>query len=469
MDFDPLELFVHEKTGSAQKLLDEASKPRPVTHDIQRDSLDPGARALAGITAVSGSIISKTLIPITSAVLTGIGLMDSTKLPRIRPTTNKLMGLFNIHSKVNLPITKDHIRAEKAVYDIIPSVSAFFESHPQLDRARVAVKIQGEGPLSRIQGPRYHIPKKTVHVPLLSKPIILHELGHAADFTGSTIGKIRGYVGPVATRSLMMALPIALVAGDKIKETLPGTIDDKAIAFMQRNAPEIAGATIASTILYPEVKAWVSALRHLKKTEGSAAVRSALKTAIPALSTYALGTIPAVVGFALARKFMREARKDKAKLQEEAAELAKSAGIISDIGSFARETAKGIANVGRQVGEQSVAIIKEPGTTRKLIAAAKEVGTSPEFVMTSLSTALPAAMGSLYLYGSPAGKQIRSRIAPEHLRTFVPDIRPKRPPTEDEESWREKHPLRFSGLVALGAALSAGVMSKFLSDLSVVL
>src|SRR5690606_41685263 len=62
----------------------------------------------------------------------------------------------------------------------------------------------------------------------IDKEKVLHELGHAADFTGSRLGKIRGWAGPAISRGVSVALPIALVAGDRIKEMMPGTIDDKA-------------------------------------------------------------------------------------------------------------------------------------------------------------------------------------------------------------------------------------------------
>ena len=41
----------------------------------------------------------------------------------------------------------------------------------------------------------------------------------------------------------------AMIAGDRIKEMIPGTIDDRAIEFMQNHAPEIMGATLAATQL----------------------------------------------------------------------------------------------------------------------------------------------------------------------------------------------------------------------------
>ena len=101
---------------------------------------------------------------------------------------------------------------------------------------------------------------------------------------------------------------------------------------------------------------------------------------------------------------------------------------------------------------------------RRIADAAEDVGTSPSFVVGALSTAVPATAGALYLYGTQPGQVLRDQI--HQVGKSTKEIFGQRP---HDESWRERHPGVFAGIVGLGTALSAGALAKLISDLKEVL
>ena len=107
---------------------------------------------------------------------------------------------------------------------------------------------------------------------------------------------------------------------------------------------------------------------------------------------------------------------------------------------------------------------------RRIGQAAKETGQSPEFIQGALTAAIPATLGTLYLYGTRSGKEIRERL-PEGTREKALRLPRKELvlARKKDEVWREQHPYRFAGLVALGAAMSGGILTKLFSDLRRVL
>lgn len=491
MPKDPLSIFVLAKAAEAAapstllENLGEASKP--VTLDPDPSSLDPGERALAGIAAVSGSLAAKLIPYAGQKVLADIGMsdavdykaMDLTDVKRMRDIgqatpgrRGKILGLFDVEGRQRIVGRKDFEATARKFNELEKVVDSFIDKHNLVEkgvRMRFPTGLAGE-----LGGSRYNISSKQVHLPELSKPIALHELGHAADYTKGRWARFRGVAEPMLERGVLTALPIALIAGDQIKEMLPGTIDDKAIGFMQDHAPEILGATLAATQLYPEAKASYLATKHIADTQGRVAAREAVKKLAPLWGTYLLGTIPAVIGMSLARKYMREARQDREQLLEKAlpggaTDIEKVSGALSwmkDIGSFFREGARDIGHVGKQVNKQSIDLIRQPGTMKKITNAAKAVGTDPEFVHGAIISAMPASLAALYLYGTNSGGIIRSRAAKENIEHMVTEKKTGIPVVSRiNESWREQHPLQFAGLIAAGAALSGGIMSKFLSDL----
>lgn len=521
MEKDPLSFFLSEKTAaaSAPSTSIDVPKQRTMTANPDPDSIDPGERAMAGMLAGGGVVggvfanfiagkaidhaVYKGSVPVTrqAAWAPAQRMRDI----EIGPAKSRVMGLFDIRSRVpnEPPGVADQIhkylatgaepkhRTAKAILDqqakqgaIGDVVDSFIDKH-NLAKKGVTLNMK-EGPLNWLGGPRYEIPTKRVYLPELSKELALHELGHAADYTKGRIGKIRGIAEPMLRRSVMIALPAALVAGDRISEILPGTVDDKVIKYMQDHAPEIMGATLAATELYPEAKASVLALSHIAKTEGRAAALKSLGKLGPAWGSYVLGAIPAIVGMSLARKYMRDARGEKNDtttfIDKKMRELKKTSGILGIPGprEFIAELphirraigshAKDVVHVGRQITKQTDELVRQPGAMKRLGAAAKEVGTDPAFAFGALNAALPAAMASMYLYGSHSGREIRQRIDKEDLNAMQTGNERKTSIADRaDDEWRERNPLLFSGLVAAGAAMSGGIMTKLFSDLSKVL
>jgi len=493
---DPLSWFVNEKVAAdpePQPLLEDDYK---IPHRPSLSAFDPGERAMAGITSVSSSLAT-AIIPMVGRALS-VGILErkdpETKIPRhlgwnatpledassireslsqplkSRGGTARPLGLFDIEGRPR-PYPGPNFQAK--IMEIQPVVDSFIDKH-NLKEKGVTLNIR-KGPLSSRAGGGFSLANKRVTLPSVGKELALHELGHAADYTKG-LGKVRRFTDPILKKSVLTALPIAMVAGDRIKEMIPGTVDDKAISFMQDHAPEIMAATLTATTLIPEAKASILAVKHLREMEraGQQPAGTAMKAAkrlAPFWGTYLLGAIPAVVGMSLARKYMREARAEKEEAHED---LRKS--IEEGLGSLEKTSGdlvsgiKDLAHVSKQIGRGVYDLATHKGTLGRIGRAAKETGTSPEFVWGAMNAALPATMGALYMYGTEGGSHIRSRLEPgsqekmlEHSSKNILGA------ANMDEAWREKHPLRFAGMVAAGAALSGGIMSKFIHDLMRVL
>lgn len=489
---DPLRVFLNEKTAATAA--PSTAAYLPPERETSTTSLDPGERAIASLVALGTAPFARRLATMGAGWALGnvadkgsvswhnaLQLRNAPTLEAARPMVqpSKLLGLFNVSARLRLAHDAadqaDIMAAAIKIPEIQKVVDSFIGKH---DLANKGVRMNAHNGL--LGGNYYNPATKEVFFKEIGKEKLLHELGHAADFTGSRLGRIRAKVGPGLQRAVYAALPIALIAGDRIKEMMPGTIDDKAISFMQDNAPEIMGATLAATQLYPEAKASILALSHIAKTEGHAAARASFKRLGPAWASYLLGTIPPIVGLALARKYMRQAREESPEQQED---IEKTGGVVgSFVGGTSRflgDTWNDLKHVGIQIGHQSAEIMGSPGAARRIAGAAKEVGASPDFIAGALTTAIPATMGAMYLYGTDAGKHIRARIHPSERDAFITGRHPyellptmKTPVPgmrHASEIWREQHPLRFAGLVGLGSALAGGIITKLFADLKKVL
>lgn len=462
MRSDPLSFFALRKTaldGAA-----DAGDGRPAGA-----ALDPGERALAGLAAQS-SIYAVALPWAGGQVLRHFGDkgsvpwgsveplqgIPSSGSPVIKPgNEGRFMGLFNLSGRAKEAPAEAWQSVEHKLGEIGGIVDSFFQRH-QLGEKGVTLNFRA-GPLTKAFGPHYDLDTRKVFLPRVGKELALHELGHAADYAGSTLGKIRAVGEPIVRRAALAALPIALIAGDEIAKALPGTVDDRAIHFMQDHAPTIMAATLAATSLYPEAKASLLALKHIREVEGADAAMSALKKLGPLWGSYLLKAIPPVVGMALARKYMREARQRNEQNQKTAGRLDAQLGPLKDM-------ALDLAHVARQIGRGVVELAKDPEAGRRIAAAAREVGTSPEFVTGALSSAIPAAAGALYLYGTEPGRVLRQQI--HNVGRSTTEVFKTRP---HDEVWRERHPAMFAGLVGIGAAMSAGVLQKMIKDMQGVL
>jgi hypothetical protein len=489
-----LDWFTHEKVAETPDPLKDVGSRYQIPREIDPESIDPGERALAGILSVAGSVSAKATPLVGRMIGRGVlgrsaedwfgppiqgvsSLKDAQgvmfdRLDRPAKIQNRVLGLFDIdqtHPRAQTREYADKINRQfEHLDDLRDTVDGFINKH-DLPGKGVRINLQ-KGPVSGLGGGSYHIPTKEVYLPHLGTEVALHELGHAADYS-TRVGKVRGIVEPILSKGVLTALPIALAAGDHIKEMIPGTVDDKAIGFMQDHAPEIMAATLAATSLYPEAKASITAIRHIRDLERlgqqpvGATVR-AVKRLTPLFGSYLLGAVPAVVGMVLARKYMNEARDEKRELQDgalrEFQKLEKSAGVVSGL--------RAIGDVGSQIGRGAIDLMRQPHTLRRIGQSAKDVGTSPEFIHGALGAAVPATLGALYMYGTPGGEEVRSRLHPE-TRDRLLKHRPANIglAAKTDEQWRSEHPMRFAGLVAMGAALSGGIMSRFLHDLTRVL
>lgn len=476
---DPLDFFHGVKVAA-----DERVPGRPAIKN--RQSTDAGERAIAGIAAVS-SLSSKAVPWIADAALQHIGELDDVPWPgepmtglkrlgalagETKQPKTKLMGLIPVSARPTRvsPYKQDAIDAIRMLGDIIPTVDDFIDKH-KLPEKGVRLSLY-RGPLSGQPG--YRFLEKRVHLPQLSQHSVLHELGHAVD-ASTPVGKARYFGGPIVRNAMMAAIPLAFVAGDEIKRMIPGTVDDKAISFLQENAPSLTAATLAATDLYPEFKASAIALKHIKNTQGIEAAKAAAKRLGPLFLSSFTSFVPAVIGMALAKKYMREEGAEEKGISERQrqalSELEKAgADEMHPIMRQFQSWYDDVAHVGEEIADGSKKLVTEPGRLRRIAGAAKTIGTSPQFIHGALATAVPATLGALYLYSTRSGKTIRERTPEGKRPGYMTHLHPERlVASKVNESWRERNPLKFAGLVGLGAALSGGVLSKFFSDLHKVL
>lgn len=500
--FDPLAFFPSEKVAGAGGRIN-AKDPDP-------KSDDPGERALAGLVASVGGAAGKVGQFLGNVALRTVVGEGETKWPQtgfgsgvdnVSRIGDMMKGDFRTPASTrvfdSIPITErlrhgtkelspkqfseyqELIAPEmmKKLDDSKELVDSFIDKH-NLAGKGVTMSFR-RGPMG--QGMKYHFGDKTVRMNSINPEMMLHELGHAADYTGSRTGKARALLEAPVRKGVQIALPIAFAAGDEIRDMLPGTIDDKAIRFMQDNAPEIMGATLAATNLYPEAKANAMALKHIADTQGRGAAQAAAKKFGASFGTHVMGAIPAIVGMSLARKYMREARDEKEEIKgrqdDVISDLEKGASgyrygytLREQLGNLARGMKSGamdIGHVSKELARGSAEMLSEPGRVRRIARAARRTGTSPEFVHGALGAAVPSALGAMYLYGTDSGKLVRDRVGSEGTDAATgikgAPIAKKKP-----EEWREQNPGRFAGLVGLGAALSGGVMAKFFSDITKV-
>ncbi len=454
---------------------------------VSDEKLDAGEEALAGLS------VAASIVAIQGEKVVGFGLRhlmnkgetfwpahspgefstvkDTLKaLNRTRPglpapQPKNLLGLFPIKERVKDFGADELNRAITQMKRMEPTVDSFIKKHDLPGRG-VTMKFK-RGLLSG--GPLYDLSKKRVMLPSFSEATTLHELGHAADFTGSRRSKIWGMArGPVKS-AVAVALPIALIAGDEIKRALPGTVDDRVIEFMQQNAPAILGATLAATQLYPEGKATAMALKHIKTMKGPRAMRAAAKTLLPAWGTYALMTIAPMIGMSLAKKYYNQTKEKQ---------LEKEGSVLTDyvMGQILglKSVAKDIMSIGGQIGKGTKDLITHPGRMKRIGQAAKEVGTSREFVEGALYAGIPATLATAYIYGQRHGPVVREKlqkVAPYDLedllrtgglshraQTYAKDKVP--------EDWKRQNPGLYAGLVGAGAAMSGGILMKLFSDLT---
>ena len=498
---DPLARFPSEKIASV------FIRERP-----EEAIADPTLSALAGMAAL-GPLAGATQA-ISQAVLAGIGqsggsvfsrqmegmsglqkledLLEPGLENKVKRPTSKILGLLNLEEPVgrrtksqvefssrvhggtlrvrDLPDFKTQMNLHTKVDQMKDVVDSFIDKH-KLPEKGVTMSMRS-GPLSFLAREYYDPKRKEIRIGKLNEPILLHELGHAADFTGSTTGKIRAKLGPAIKRIGFAAVPLALVVGDRMKETIPGSIDDKVISFVQDHAPEIIGATLAATTLYPEAKASALALKHIKEVKPEAFI-PALKKLAPLFGTYLLGAIPAIVGASLGRKWLERARAEKGELKKEGG-LKLLKGLGQTLRQIADSVVVDVPLVAAQIGTEFSELMKRPDKWPVIRRAAKEFATDPETLMTGALHGVPAGIAAYYLLNTKGGEiihEVGKKHVPKRTTFQVEKPLPRgvglniKP---GDSTFRDNAAL-YAGVVALGSALSASLLGRVRSDIYRVL
>lgn len=406
-------------------------------------------------------------VPWTGAPIRGVskisdipGPSEENKAYFTKKDTHPLMGLFDLEAKPKVQGVVSQDMHELAT--MADTVDSFIDKY-DLKKKGVTMDFR-YSPWGAVRGAHYDQVSKVVTMPRTSKEILLHELGHAADFTARA-GASRALRGVVPALLLDGLIPAAYFVGDEIKKAVPGSIDDKVIDFTQKHGPALAMLALATKTLYPEGKASYLAIKHIHDVEGAAAARKAAAKLLPLFGTYALATLPVLAGFSLAKKYFYEAKKDE-----------KTAGP----GDFARGAGKSIVDIGSKftdVGAQMWRglgeLTRRPDPVQALFAAGKTVVESPQFQTGAVYSALPAAVAAYASYAHPGGKAQRDKVMARQERLakagkISPDALAKRQREREFDAWREANPAKWAGLVGLGAGITGGLMAKLFHDVGQV-
>jgi hypothetical protein len=454
-----------------------------VAKDDPKKVIDPGEAAAAGLAIAAGPLAQQIIPPVASYALSGLGPeqvpwqgTQVSGLSKVEPfltaqteadlkkfigpktQTRRLLNLFDVRTK---PMPEGFSpRSIEALAKSYPLIDKMIDRY---DLAKKGVKLEfTEAPLASLTGPKWIPHTKTVRMPVVNEELILHELGHAAHETrvgSKAFGAIRNF----AARAGTLSVPMAFLAGNEIQKMLPGTVDDKIIDFIQKNAPAVMAASYAASELYPEVQATTRAVHHVYKTKGAAAARKTLKALMPSMISHVVPIIPVLVGVSLAKKWYF---KEKAKEE-------KTAGVLKNIGQGFWETigplAAETANIAGQVGRQTSELLRKPPekVMKTLWRSGMDTVKSPEFVSGAVTAGIPAATFAYVYHNTPHGKAYR-RALDKHESQFgsvaraeVDLRRVKEEARDDSATW--------PAIVGIGAALSGGFLAKMWSDIAHVL
>ena len=309
------------------------------------------------------------------------------------------LGLFDLEAKPKVHgIVRQDMHELARMSD---TVDSFIDKYHLADKG-VTMDFR-YSPWAAVRGASYDQVSKVVTMPRASKEILLHELGHAADFT-SRAGAARVLRGTIPGLLLDGLIPAAYFVGDEIKKAIPGSVDDKVIDFAQKHGPALAMLALATKTLYPEGKASYLAIKHIHDVEGAAAAKKAAAKLIPLFGTYALATLPVIAGFSLAKKYYYETHAKQEKKAGAGIDFLRGSGqSLVDIGSK-------FTDVGTQMWRGLGELTRTPDPVHKLFAAGKTVVESPQFQAGAVYSALPAAVAAYASYGHPGGKAQRAKV-----------------------------------------------------------
>ena len=181
-------------------------------------------------------------------------------------------------------------------------IKSFLEKHDLKDLRMKGAKFL-EGPMSDYYNHITH----GAHLPSKSTAVSLHELGHAADIRGSmakTFG--RALTGGM----LGMLVPAAILAGKKIKEKHPDSIEDKVLSFVNEHPYLTTTSALTIPTLYPEAKASLLALKHIAEKDPKA-LKDSTKILGKAYGTYLSLLLPALGAVFSAKHFEKKKPLEK--------------------------------------------------------------------------------------------------------------------------------------------------------------
>jgi len=460
-------------------------------YDENERFIDPGEAAAAGM-AMASSTLAKALPPAFGILDLGPVKHEWTGTPSydIKQTgeifegmaedrrNKKLLNLFDIR----LPSRGEAFMTPKGLIekprlvneeldnltDIYKSVDGMLNKY-KLPEKGVKMDIGG-GSIQSIFGPRYNIIDKKIQLPWMGKEFALHEIGHAAHFAEKG-AKASATIRNLIHKSAFVGIPMAYVAGDEIKKMFPGKVDDKAVDFVQKHAPAIAAATWTAAQIYPEVQATARAVNYVRKTEGNAAAKQALKKLIAPLMSYVIPVIPAVVGLSFAKKYYFDAKKKNDGLK-------KKAGVGSYLSETLNPTWEHIIrpvisdlafNAG-YLSHQVNDLISQPigAVSRRLWDAGIKTVKSPEFVSGAIHAGIPTAAITYVYHNTPHGKAYLKRYHDIHRKNSDSVGRAK----EDYEhaiTEKKNDNVTLPVVAGVAAAISGGFLSKLLMDIGRVL
>lgn len=361
----------------------------------ERRGISRRSRMAAVLAGLSGAVVhAKTLkflrnkkgggIPVDHPVY-DIGGLENFAEQDARKVNNKVRNLLETlrsnvpdspsaakQHKMQIKVLESGVRVhpEKAVQrfkSVGKAVDSFMKEH-DLARQGVRINILGAGKGS---GSDYYNPvKNTVNLRTNSSASALHELGRAADVRGNVLKTV---LRKIPANAAMIGVPTALAYGDKIREAIPGTVDDKVIGFLQDHPVSAVVGGYGLSTFYPEAKASYLALRHLHKIRGSKASSHALKKYFgPLLASSAAGAVPLGIAAHYGKRFaddfhakqlQKEASNNYSFSESEALlRMAKRRGFWEGFGSAAPALTVSLGYLyGTEGGKKIRGISRDPG------------------------------------------------------------------------------------------------------------
>lgn len=379
--------------------------------------------------------------------------------------TKKVGGVFQVFKTHRPPKPLE----EATLRELAPMLDSYMDRNRLFEKGTTIDTHAGV--LTKEIGPRYSEIGNKVMMPIINAPIALHELGHAADLQSLPVLKSLAY--RVMPSLALTMVPTALVAGNKIKKAIPGTVDDEMIDFVQNHAVGIGTAAVASMQLIPEASASMRAMKHLARynlestlpaltgealydaekaitsdsflsmlgaiqkhdiAKPMAALKGGMRTLMPAFGSYVVSLIPVVAGFSLAKSYFEHERQG----QKKNASLA--------------DTVMG--------GKLTV----KPGFN----AAALKPWMKPRSLITTAVTfGVPAALTAYYLSTSPHGQKYeeqklfedRKNIKKWWMPEWYQHHQEKRLDRADEMlHWARQNPEKMAFLTGVGVSLASVAM-----------